>query len=61
MGLAGTVVLGVVSAMIMYIGAHQGVRAHNPLTAGQFMSYVMFNGFMIAPVMQLVNVGDSAD
>ncbi|QMV17844.1 ATP-binding cassette domain-containing protein [Granulicella sp. 5B5] len=57
MGLAGTVVLGVVSAMIMYIGAHQAVRVHNPLTAGQFMSYVMFNGFMIAPVMQLVNVG----
>ena len=55
MGLAGTVVLGVVSAMIMYIGAHQGARGH--LTSGQFMSYVLFIGFMTAPVMQLVNVG----
>ena len=55
MGLAGTVVLGVVSAMIMYLGAHQGAAGH--LTAGQFMSYVMFIGFMTAPVMQLVNVG----
>jgi ABC-type multidrug transport system fused ATPase/permease subunit len=55
MGLAGTVVLGVVSAMIMFIGAHQGAAGH--LTAGQFMSYVMFIAFMTAPVMQLVNVG----
>jgi subfamily B ATP-binding cassette protein MsbA len=55
MGLAGTVVLGVVSAMIMYIGAHQGAKGH--LTSGQFVSYVMFIGFMTAPVMQLVNVG----
>ncbi len=55
MGLAGTVVLGVVSAMIMFLGARQGNAGH--LTAGQFMSYVMFIGFMTAPVMQLVNVG----
>ena len=55
MGLAGTVVLGVVSAMIMYLGARQGLRGH--LSAGQFMSYVVFIGFMTAPVMQLVNVG----
>ncbi|WP_263379844.1 ABC transporter ATP-binding protein [Granulicella paludicola] len=55
MGLAGTVVLGVVSSMIMFLGARQGNAGH--LTAGQFMSYVMFIGFMTAPVMQLVNVG----
>jgi subfamily B ATP-binding cassette protein MsbA len=55
MGLAGTVVLGVVSAMIMFLGARQGNAGH--LTAGQFMSYVMFIGFMTAPVMQFVNVG----
>jgi subfamily B ATP-binding cassette protein MsbA len=41
--------------MIMYIGAHQGAKGH--LTSGQFVSYVMFIGFMTAPVMQLVNVG----
>jgi ABC-type multidrug transport system fused ATPase/permease subunit len=55
MGLAGTVVLGIVSAMIMFLGARQGAAGH--LTAGQFMSYVVFIGFMTAPVMQLVNVG----
>jgi subfamily B ATP-binding cassette protein MsbA len=55
MGLAGTVVLGVVSAMIMYLGAHQSAAGH--LTSGQFMSYVMYIAFMTAPVMQLVNVG----
>jgi ABC-type multidrug transport system fused ATPase/permease subunit len=55
MGLAGTVVLGVVSSMIMYLGAHQSAAGH--LTPGQFMSYVMYIAFMTAPVMQLVNVG----
>jgi ABC-type multidrug transport system fused ATPase/permease subunit len=55
MGLAGTVVLGAVSAIIMFLGAHQSAAGH--LTSGQFMAYVMYLAFMTAPVMQLVNVG----
>ena len=55
MSLASTVVLGVVSALVMYLGANQH-HAHR-LTTGQYVSYVMFLAFMIAPIVQLVSVG----
>jgi subfamily B ATP-binding cassette protein MsbA len=55
MSLASTVVLGVVSALVMYLGAHENYAGR--LTTGQYISYVMFLGFMIAPIVQLVNVG----
>jgi ABC-type multidrug transport system fused ATPase/permease subunit len=55
MSLSSTVVLGVVSALVMYLGAHQ-VHASR-LTTGQYVSYVMFLAFMIAPIVQLVAVG----
>jgi len=55
MSLASTVVLGVVSALVMYLGGHQHY-AHK-LTVGGYVSYVMFLAFMIAPIVQLVSVG----
>ncbi|HVG26961.1 MAG TPA: ABC transporter ATP-binding protein, partial [Acidobacteriaceae bacterium] len=55
MSLASTVVLGVVSALVMYIGAREHSAGH--LTVGQYFSYVLFLGFMIAPIVQLVSVG----
>jgi subfamily B ATP-binding cassette protein MsbA len=55
MSLASTVVLGVVSALVMYLGGHQHY-AHK-LTVGGYVSYVMFLAFMIAPIVQLVAVG----
>jgi subfamily B ATP-binding cassette protein MsbA len=55
MSLASTVVLGVVSALVMYIGAHEHMAGK--LTVGQYFSYVLFLGFMIAPIVQLVSVG----
>jgi subfamily B ATP-binding cassette protein MsbA len=55
MSLASTVVLGVVSALVMYLGANQH-HAHR-LTTGQYVSFVMFLAFMIAPIVQLVAIG----
>jgi ABC-type multidrug transport system fused ATPase/permease subunit len=55
MSLASTAVLGVVGALIMYLGAHQVVTGR--LTTGGYVTYVMFLAFMIAPIVQLVAIG----
>jgi ABC-type multidrug transport system fused ATPase/permease subunit len=55
MSLASTAVLGIVGALIMYLGANQ-VHA-GKLTPGGYMEYVMFLAFMIAPIAQLVSIG----
>ena len=55
MALASTAVLGVVGALIMYLGAHQVVAGR--LTTGGYVTYVMFLAFMIAPIIQLVSIG----
>ncbi len=55
MSLASTGILGIVGALIMYLGAHQVVAGH--LTTGAYVTYVMFLAFMIAPVAQLVAIG----
>jgi ABC-type multidrug transport system fused ATPase/permease subunit len=55
MSLASTAVLGVVGALIMYLGAHQVVSGK--LTTGGYVTYVMFLAFMVAPIMQLVSIG----
>ncbi len=55
MSLASTAVLGVVGALVMYLGAH-GVVAGR-LTPGGYVTYVMFLAFMIAPIVQLVSIG----
>ena len=55
MSLASTAVLGVVGALVMYLGAHQVLSGH--LTTGGYVTYVMFLAFMIAPIVQLVSIG----
>jgi ABC-type multidrug transport system fused ATPase/permease subunit len=55
MSLASTAVLGVVGALVMFLGAHQVVAGH--LTTGGYVTYVMFLAFMIAPIVQLVSIG----
>ncbi|HEU5232415.1 MAG TPA: ABC transporter ATP-binding protein [Terriglobales bacterium] len=55
MSLSSTVLLGIVSASIMYLGAQRMLAG--TLTVGQFFSYTMFMGFLIAPVLQVVNIG----
>jgi ABC-type multidrug transport system fused ATPase/permease subunit len=55
MSLASTAILGIVGALIMYLGAHQVVGGR--LTTGGYVTYVMFLAFMIAPIAQLVAIG----
>jgi subfamily B ATP-binding cassette protein MsbA len=55
MMLSSTVILGIVGAAVMYLGAH--LNAAGRLTPGSYFSYVLFLAFMIAPIAQLVNIG----
>jgi subfamily B ATP-binding cassette protein MsbA len=52
---ASTTVLGLVSALVMWLGGH-AVLART-WTVGDYFSYNMFLAFMIAPVFQIVNIG----
>ena len=55
MGLSASVLLGVVGAATMYIGGRQ-MSAHT-LTPGSYFSYNFLLVFLIAPVMQVVQIG----
>ncbi len=55
MSLSATVLLGVVGALIMYLGAHQYLS--HRMTVGMFVTYTMFLAMLIAPVMQVVGIG----
>jgi subfamily B ATP-binding cassette protein MsbA len=52
---ASTTVLGLVSAIVMWLGGHQVLAG--TWTVGDYFSYNMFLAFMIAPVFQVVNIG----
>jgi subfamily B ATP-binding cassette protein MsbA len=55
MTLASTVLMGIVGALIMFFGARQ-VAAHR-MDVGDFVMYTALLTFMIAPVVQVVNIG----
>ncbi len=55
MTLSSTVILGVVGAVVMWMGAH--LNSVGKLTVGGYFSYVMFLAFMTAPLVQLVGIG----
>lgn len=55
MGLSASVLLGIVGAVIMFVGARQILAGS--LTIGGFFTYTLFMGFLIAPVMQIVQIG----
>jgi subfamily B ATP-binding cassette protein MsbA len=55
MSLSATVLMGVVGALVWYVGARQILAGH--MTIGDLMTFVAFLAFLIAPVMQVVNVG----
>ncbi len=55
MSLASTSVLGVVGALIMYLGAHKVVE--HKLTTGGYVEFVAFLAFMVAPIAGLVSIG----
>jgi ABC-type multidrug transport system fused ATPase/permease subunit len=55
MSLSASLLMGVVGALIMYFGARQ--IAAGTLTIGGFFTYTLFLGFLIAPIMSIVQIG----
>jgi len=55
MSLSASLLLGFVGAVIMYVGTRQII--HGALTIGGFFTYTLFLGFLVAPIMQMVQVG----
>lgn len=52
---ASTLLLGFASAGIMAIGGYLIIE--NSLTIGEFLSFTLYLGFMITPIMQMSNIG----
>jgi len=55
MSLSASLLLGVVGAVIMYVGARQ--IAVGRLTIGGLFTYTFLMGFLVAPIMQIVQIG----
>jgi ABC-type multidrug transport system fused ATPase/permease subunit len=55
MSLSATVLMGIVGALVMYIGARQIFAGS--LTLGGYMTFVAFLAFLIAPVVGIVSIG----
>jgi subfamily B ATP-binding cassette protein MsbA len=55
MSLSASLLLGVVSAIIMYMGGRQMLA--RTMTVGDFFQYTAFLALLVAPVFQIVNIG----
>lgn len=55
MSLSATVLMGLVGAIVMYIGAHQ--IASGQIKLGDFVMFTAFLAFLVAPVIQVVAIG----
>ncbi len=55
LGLSSAMLMGVVGAIVMFMGAHE-IMAHK-LTLGGYFTYIMFLGYLAAPLFQVVGIG----
>jgi subfamily B ATP-binding cassette protein MsbA len=55
MSLSGTTLIGIVSAIVMYISAHRIIAGS--MTTGMFFMYSAFLAMLVAPVFQIVAIG----
>ena len=55
MNLSAATLLGLVSAVVMYLGARQILAGS--MTLGTFLTYIVFLGLLVAPVFQIVGIG----
>jgi ABC-type multidrug transport system fused ATPase/permease subunit len=55
MELSSTTLMGMVSAVIFYVGAHRIVSG--AMTPGTFITYTIFLAMLVAPVFQIVGIG----
>jgi len=56
MGLSSTLMMGLVSAVIMFLGARQLLTGAWP-NSFYLLQYVMYLGFLAAPIFQVTNIG----
>ena len=55
MGLISNAMLGIIGAVIMFMGARQIFAGH--MKVGELFSYTMLMGFLVAPVAQIASIG----
>jgi ABC-type multidrug transport system fused ATPase/permease subunit len=55
MSLSSTVLMGLVSAVIMFLGAQKILAG--TMTLGTFITFTIFLGMLIAPLVQIVSIG----
>src|SRR5574341_1821029 len=55
MGLSGSLLTGLVGATVMLVGAKQVLAG--TITSGELITYIIYLGFLIAPIIQIVSVG----
>jgi ABC-type multidrug transport system fused ATPase/permease subunit len=55
LSLSSTVLLGVVGAAVMYVGAREILAGR--MTVGSFFTYTVFLGFLVGPFFQIVSIG----
>jgi ABC-type multidrug transport system fused ATPase/permease subunit len=55
MASSSATLMGVVGAVVMFIGAHEILVGK--LTLGGYLSYIMFLGYLAAPLFQVVGIG----
>ncbi len=55
LSLSSTVLLGVVGAAVMFVGAHEILAGR--MTVGSFFTYTVFLGFLVGPFFQVVTIG----
>ncbi len=55
MSLSSTMVVGLVGALVMFMGARQHLRG--TLSVGNYVEYTVFLAYLIAPVIQVVSIG----
>ncbi len=55
LGLSSAMLMGVVGAIVMFMGSRQILAGH--LTLGGYLTYIMFLGYLAAPLFQVVGIG----
>jgi subfamily B ATP-binding cassette protein MsbA len=55
LSLSSTVLLGVVGAAVMYVGAREILAGR--MSVGSFFTYTVFLGFLVGPFFQVVSIG----
>ncbi len=55
LGLSGSLLMGIVGATVMWVGAQQVLSGQ--MTLGGLFTYTVLMGFLVAPVIQVVSIG----